>query len=116
MKYTLDNLICDSKNIIDKVSVKANSAFNVSKAYVEKAQVKVKLQEKYCELGKTCYEMHKSGNDETGNMKKLIKEIKLLEIQLEDAEEASGKPKTCAFCGAKNSCDNTFCAKCGEKL
>ena len=54
--------------------------------------------------------------DTAANMKKLIKEIKLLEIQLEDAEEASGKPKTCAFCGAKNSCDNTFCAKCGEKL
>lgn len=116
MKYGLDNFISDSKSAIDKLTVKANDAVNVSKAYVEKAQLKVKLREKYYELGKICYSMHKNDNDETGNMKKIIKEIKLLEIQLEDAEEASGKPKICAFCNAKNGSDNAYCSKCGEKL
>lgn len=116
MKYGFDDLISDSKEVLDKLTVKANSAVNVSKAYVEKAQLRVKLKEKYYDLGKVCYNMHCTDADETGNMKKLIKEIKMLEAQLEYAEEASGKPKICAFCGAKNNCDNAFCAKCGEKL
>lgn len=116
MRYGFDNFISDSKDAFDKVTDKAVSAVNVSKAYVEKAQLRVKLREKYYELGKACYDMHDNGIDETGNMKKMIKEIKLLETQLEYAEEASGKPKVCAYCGAKNSSDNLYCAKCGEKL
>ena len=116
MKYSIDNFISDSKEVFDKISEKANSAVNVSKAYVEKAQLRVKLREKYYDLGKLCYNMHKNDSDETGNMKNLIKEIKMLEAELEYAEEASGKPKGCSFCGAKNSADNVFCSKCGEKL
>ena len=49
-------------------------------------------------------------------MKRLIKEIKMLEAQLEFAEDASGKPHVCEFCGAKNAPDNTYCCKCGERL
>lgn len=116
MKYGFDNFISDSKDAFDKVTDKALSAVNVSKSYVERAQFRVKLREKYYDLGKTCYDMHNNGTDETGTMKKLIKEIKLLETQLEYAEESSGKPKTCVFCGAKNSNENLYCAKCGEKL
>ncbi len=116
MKYGMDDFISDSKEVFDKVTVKANAAVNVSKAYVEKAQLRVKLRDKFNELGKICYDMHKNGTDETGAMKKLIKEIKLLEAQLEYAEEASGKPKLCVFCGAKNKSDNVYCSKCGEKL
>lgn len=116
MKYGIDNFISDSKEAIDKLTVKANSAVNVSKAYVEKAQLRVKLKEKYADLGKLCYKMHSEDTDESGNMKKLIKEIKLLEMQLEYAEEASGKPKICVFCGAKNDAENSYCCKCGEKL
>lgn len=116
MKYGIDNFVNDSKDVLDKITVKANSAVSVSKAYVEKAQLRVKLREKYYDLGKTCYNMHCTDADESGNMKRIIKEIKLLEAQLEYAEEASGKPKVCAYCGAKNSADNLYCAKCGEKL
>lgn len=116
MNYGFDDLISDSKNVIDKLSEKANSAVNVSKAYVEKAQLRVKLKEKYYDLGKLCYSMHETGCDETGNMKKMLKEIKMLEAQLEYAEETVGKPKVCAFCGKKNAADNAFCSQCGEKL
>ncbi|MCI7767131.1 MAG: hypothetical protein MSJ26_04005 [Oscillospiraceae bacterium] len=116
MNYNMDDFISDSKELFDKLTVKANGAVNVSKAYIEKAQLRVKLREKYYALGKTCYEMHRDGTDTTGNMKMLIKEIKMLEAQLEYAEEASGKPKICKLCGAKNSSDNSYCAKCGEKL
>lgn len=116
MKYTMDNFISDSKNVIDKITVQAGKAVDVSKAYVERAQLRVKLKDKYYELGRVCYLMHRDDTDETGNMKKLIKEIKLLEAQLEYAEETSGKPKVCSICGSKNNSDNTFCSKCGEKL
>ena len=116
MKYNVDNLISDSKDILDKLSDKASGAVSVSKAYIEKAQLRVKLRDMYYKLGKTCYDMHQSGSDETGNMKKLIKEIKILEAELEYAEEASGKPRECKFCGARNISENIYCSKCGEKL
>lgn len=116
MKYDFDNFISDSKNVIDKLAVKANQAADVSKAYVEKAQIRVKLRDKYYELGKVCYSMHRDDTDETGTMKKIIKEIKLLEEQLEYAEELGRKPKYCRLCGAKNAADNAYCCKCGEKL
>ena len=116
MNYNMDDLITDSKELFDKISAKANGAVNVSKAYVEKAQLRVKLREKYCQLGKVCFDMHQNDSDETGNMKLIIKEIKMLKAQLEYAEEAAGKPKICRLCGAKNSAENSYCAKCGEKL
>lgn len=116
MKYGIDDFISDSKGVLDKITVKANEAVNVSKAYVEQAQLRVKLRERFYELGKVCYSMHKEDTDETGRMKFLIKEIKMLEAQLEFAEEASGKPKICALCGEKNDSGNTYCCKCGEKL
>lgn len=116
MKYGLDNFISDSKNAFDKLSGKANEALNTSKVYVEKAQLRVKLKEKYYELGKMCYKMHKDDSDETGSMKMLIKEIKSLEAQLEYAEEASAKSKTCGACGTKNSVENSFCSHCGGQL
>lgn len=116
MKYGIDDIISGSKDVFDKVTGTASAAFDVSKAYVEKAQLRVQLRDKFTELGKLCYNMHKTDADETGNMKKLIKEIKKIEADLEIAEEASKKPKVCKLCGAKNASDNTFCSKCGEKL
>ncbi len=116
MKYGMDNLISDSKVVLEKISKTANTAFDVSKAYVEKTQLKVKLREKYYELGKTCYDMHETDIDTRGEMKKLIAEIKMLETEIMCAEEATGKPKVCRFCGAKNSADNNFCSGCGERL
>lgn len=116
MKYGFDDLISDSKDVFEMLTNKANNAVNISKAYVSKAQLRVKMRDKFCELGKICYSMHKNDTDETGNMKAVIKEIKMLEAELEYAEETSGKPKECKLCGAKNSSENIYCSKCGEKL
>lgn len=116
MKYDLDDFIGDSKAIIDKVSRKTGDAVNVSKAYARKFKLEGSLREKYCILGKLCYDMHEDDTDKTGNMKMLIKEIKMLKAELEYAEEAAGRPKMCGFCGAKNPSGNSFCSQCGEKL
>ncbi|MDE7295102.1 MAG: hypothetical protein K2N72_11815 [Oscillospiraceae bacterium] len=116
MKNTFDNIIGGTKDIADKVAQKAASAVNVSKSYVDRAQLRLKMNAKLEELGRLCYNMHKTGADESGNMKMVIKELKVLDAQLEMAEEASGKPKICAFCGGKNNADNIYCARCGERL
>lgn len=116
MKYDFDDFIGDSKAILDKVSRKTEDAVNVSKAYAQKFKIEGKLREKYYLLGRLCFDMHEDDTDKTGNMKILIKEIKMLKAELEYAEEAAGKPKMCRFCGAKNPTGNSFCANCGEKL
>ncbi|MCM1578894.1 MAG: hypothetical protein NC078_08870 [Ruminococcus sp.] len=116
MKNTIDTIIGGGREIADKVAQKAVSAVNVSKSYVDRAQLRVKMNGKFEELGRLCYNMHKTGTDESGSMKLLIKELKVLDAQLEMAEEAGGKPKICAFCGNKNDSENVYCAKCGERL
>lgn len=116
MKNTFDTILSGSKELADKLAEKAASAVTVSKSYVDRAQLRVKMNDKFEELGRLCYHMHKTGSDESGSMKVLIKELKVLDAQLEMAEEAGGKPKVCAFCGSKNDPDNTYCAKCGERL
>lgn len=116
MKNTFDNFISGSKDLADKIAEKAASAVNVSKSYVDRAQLRVKMNSKLEELGRLCYNMHKTGTDESGSMKMLIKELKVLDAQLEMAEEATGKPKICAFCGGRNDAENVYCARCGERL
>lgn len=52
MKYGFDDIVAISKDAVDKITGKANEAVNVSKAYVERAQLRVKLKERYYELGR----------------------------------------------------------------
>lgn len=116
MKNTFDSIIDGSREFIGAAAEKAADVVNVSKSYVERASLKLKLDDKYRDLGRLCYHMHKTGSDESGGVKAIIKEIKSMEGQLEMAEEITGKPKICAFCGRKNSSDNVYCSGCGEKL
>ena len=46
MKYGFDDIVAISKDAVDKITGKANEAVNVSKAYVERAQLRVKLKER----------------------------------------------------------------------
>ena len=43
MKYGFDDIVAISKDAVDKITGKANEAVNVSKAYVERAQLRVCL-------------------------------------------------------------------------
>ena len=116
MGYSFDDFIYDTKKAIDKVGLKTNEAIEHSKIQVGKAQLKGKLKEKFCDLGKLCYEMHETDEDYTGSMKKLLAQIKEIEDQIKDADTALGTPVVCALCGTKNSAENDYCTKCGEKL
>lgn len=118
MNYKFDNFISDAKVVFDKVAEKTNEAVEYSKTQIERIQLKNKIREKYQELGKLCYDMHESGQDETGNMKNIIDEIKELKKELVSANESvnAKQAKVCAFCSEKNDGGNLYCKKCGEKL
>lgn len=118
MNYKFDDLISDAKVVFDKVAVKTNEAVEYSKTQVERAQLRSKIRDKYQELGKLCYHMHDTGNDETGEMKIIINEIDHLKVDLKSADEAVNSKQACIckFCGEKNEAGNAYCKKCGEKL
>ena len=67
MSYNFDNLISDAKGILDKAAVKAGEAVDYSKTQIDRAQLRAKINEKYTELGKLCFNMHESDADETKN-------------------------------------------------
>lgn len=118
MAYNFDNLKADAMNLFDKAASKTAEAIDYSKNQIDRAQLRAKINEKYTELGKLCYNMHESDADETGRMKAVIVEISKLKAKLDDADKAvkSKKPKTCKFCLTENEADAVYCTKCGEKL
>ena len=116
MSFNIDDLIYDTKKCIDLVGEKTGSAFEYSKNQVERIRLKGKFRDKLGELGKLCYEMHKTGTDHTGSMKRMMIELEDLEQQIKDAEEAVGTPVVCELCGTKNNSSNTYCTKCGSVL
>lgn len=116
MSYSFDDFIYDTKKCIDKVGEKTGEAIEYSKTQLEKAQLKGKLRDKFCDLGKLCYEMHETDRDYTGSIKKLLDEIKSIESEIKEADDTLKTPKVCTLCGAKNSGDSEYCCKCGEKL
>lgn len=118
MAYTFDDLKADAMNLFDKAASKTAEAIDYSKNQIDRAQLRARINGKYAELGKLCYNMHESDADETGRMKMVIADIKKLKSKLDDADRAvkSKKPKTCKFCLTENDADAVYCAKCGEKL
>lgn len=118
MAYNFDDFVNGAKSFADKAVSKANEAVDYSKTQLDRAQLRGQIKEKFCELGKLCYNMHKTDADETGRMKIVIGEINALEIRLNEADKAVNlkKPRVCPNCGAKNSVDSAFCCKCGGKI
>ncbi|MBQ5330416.1 MAG: zinc ribbon domain-containing protein [Oscillospiraceae bacterium] len=112
----INRFVESTRSFAGFVSEKATAALDTGKAYAQRANISVKIREKYTELGKVCYEMHENNTDETGKMKRLIGEINLLKSDLRAAEEESGKKKICPYCGNKNYPDDSFCSKCGSRL
>lgn len=114
-----DDVLIMCGKCIDTVVEKTGEVLDYSKAKLDKSSINVKLREKYQVLGKLCYDMSESGDDETGTMKKLIADIRSLKEDLRNIEEESEKAakfKECRYCNAKNPQTASYCSKCGEKL
>lgn len=114
MAINFDNIISGAKDIFDKASVKAGEAIDYSKTQIDRTQLKVKLKEKYCELGKACYESKTKGTDKTMAIEKLANEITDINAKL--AESEPKKSKVCPSCHTENSTESAYCRACGGKL
>ncbi|MBQ8787281.1 MAG: hypothetical protein IJZ61_06580 [Oscillospiraceae bacterium] len=114
MEFNIDNIVAGAKDLFDKASAKAGEAIDYSKVQIDRSQLRIKLKEKYAELGKAYYSEKMSGADRSDVMGKLVDEITEIKAKLD--ENAPKKSKTCPQCGAECAKDIAFCGKCGAKL
>lgn len=114
MEFNIDSIVAGAKDIFDKASAKAGEAIDYSKVQIDRSQIRVKLKEKYAELGKAYYAEKMSGADRSAVIGTLVDEITELKAKLEETE--TKKNKTCPKCGAECAKDIAFCGKCGAKL
>ncbi|MEG0614686.1 MAG: hypothetical protein RR540_02940 [Oscillospiraceae bacterium] len=115
---TFDNFITKAKKYVDVATVKTNEFVEVSRIEIEKSQLNSKLRELYCKLGRICFNMSKTGNDESEKMSKIINKINEVQADIDLANENLGtkKYKNCPICNNKNSNLAEFCSNCGEKI
>lgn len=114
MEFNFDNIVAGAKDLFDKASAKAGEAIDYSKVQIDRSQLRIKLKEKYTELGKAYYAEKMSGSDRSYAMGKLVDEITEIKAKLDESEPKKGK--TCPQCGAVYGNDIAFCGKCGVKL
>lgn len=114
MEFNFDNIVSGAKDLFDKASAKAGEAIDYSKVQIDRSQLRVKLKEKYAELGKAYYAEKMSGATKPDAIGTLVDEITELKAKLEETEPK--KNKTCPKCGAESAKDIAFCGKCGAKL
>lgn len=118
MSFNFDDLVSGAKDICDKAAAKVGEAIDYSKTQLDRSQLRSRIKDTYCQLGQICYDMHEEGDDKTGEMKKVIAELKELKGKLGEADAAvnAKEPKVCKFCETANDPDSAYCTKCGEKL
>lgn len=116
MAFNFDNIISGAKDLFDKASEKAGEAIDYSKNQIDRSQYRVKLKEKYQELGKIYYESCTTNTDKNDEISKLFVEIGDYIKKLEETETASKKEKICPNCGTVNDGEGAFCTSCGSKL
>lgn len=114
----IDDLLTGAKKYIDKVSDKATEAVEVSRAQLERTQLRGKLKEKYQELGEAYFGILEAGSDERAQLESFLAEIRELRANLATVEAAIAEkgPKFCPDCGNKNEVEAGYCSKCGRKL
>lgn len=114
MAFSFDNIVAGAKDIFDKAAEKTGEAIDYSKTQIDRSQMRVKIKEKYGELGKAYYESQMENADRNDEICKLVTEIRDLHKKL--AETDTKKEKVCSGCNAVNSPDSSFCRTCGKKL
>ena len=114
MEFNFDSIIAGAKDLFDKASVKAGEAIDYSKVQIDRSQIRIKLKEKYAELGKAYYAEKMNGANKSDVMDTLVDQITALKDKLD--ESTPKKNKFCPYCGAECAKGISFCGKCGAKL
>ena len=115
----VDDILDVCSKAVDTAIDKTGEVIDYSKNRLDRSSLKVKIREKYQVLGKLCYDMTETGDDDMGTMKRIIADIRSLKdelAKLEDDTARREKTKVCKVCHAKNPSASLYCAKCGEKL
>lgn len=114
MAFNFDNIVAGAKGIFDKAAEKTGEAIDYSKTQIDRSQTRVKIKEKYGELGRAYYESQMENADRTDEICKLVTEIRDLHKKLSETD--TQKEKVCPKCNAVNTPESCFCTACGEKL
>ena len=112
----LDRFMDNARDFADFVGQKAVDAAEMSRQFARRKSIEYKINEKYKELGRLCFETQRDGTDASDAISSLISEIDLLNSELRAAEEESIRGKACKVCGTVNDNSNNFCAHCGNAL
>ena len=112
----LDKFMDNARDFADFVGQKAVDAAEMSRQFARRKSIEYKINEKYKELGRSCFEAQRDGTDASAAISSLISEIDLLNSELRAVEEESMRGKVCKVCGTVNDNSNNFCAHCGNAL
>lgn len=115
----IEDAALTAKDAAEVVKKKAEGIYSSSKKKFSLAEQKRKLEDKYCELGKTVYSNIKEDSEDKVATELLVEEIDLLVQEINLAQESINKNSnliTCPSCSFANIREANYCAKCGEKL
>lgn len=114
-----------SKKVGDAATETYNTVAEKSGKMFEEAKLKMSISSKedemqdiYMSMGKTVYDMYKSGEDVGKVFTKEAKKIDKLNEQINDMEKKilyNKKLRVCETCGKTISLESVFCSGCGAK-
>jgi len=115
---TFDDTMSTAKKCFDTAAAKTGDVVQLSKRYIEKAQVKSRLNSLYERLGKAQYLTQTGLKDESDIIEDLIDKISETREELNKANVRYKEMKSvrCEICGKKNTPKSLYCSRCGEKL
>ena len=98
---------------------KADRAYRVTRLKLSKAALDRLLREQYIELGKTVYDMCKSGEEDSQEIVSMtvqidgtLRRLNALDKRIADISELV----KCPECGTVLKIKNTYCSHCGKRL
>ncbi len=77
----VDDILDVCSKAVDTAIDKTGEVIDYSKNRLDRSSLKVKIREKYQVLGKLCYDMTESGEDDMGTMKRIIADIRSPNLQ-----------------------------------
>ena len=106
----LDRFMDNARDFADFVGQKAVDAAEMSRQFARRKSIEYKINEKYKELGRLCFETQRDGTDASDAISSLISEIDLLNSELRAAEEESMRGKRHARYAALSTIIQTISA------